>query len=207
MHTSIHSYFEDLRKTAFEPDEARAAALKQLIDYITEKQRSNETARLNFICTHNARRSHMSQILAAGAAVQADLENIECYSGGTEITRIHPNAKAVLEDIGFDLAGADEGDNPNFLVDLGEANLIEVFSKKFDDDPNPTSDFAAVMVCSAADAACPFVPGADARILLTFEDPKEFDNDEDPIPGYRARADQIARELLYVMDKVSDNLS
>ena len=42
----------------------RKEVLKPLVEYIQKKKDSNETIRLNFICTHNSRRSHLSQIWA-----------------------------------------------------------------------------------------------------------------------------------------------
>lgn len=206
MNAIINSYLASVEKRVFSPTPDRASVLHALSDFILDRQQRNDTVRLNFICTHNARRSHISQLLCAAIAIHADLENIECYSGGVETTRIHVNSMRALEQVGFEFAGQEEGENPHFLVDLGEANLIEVFSKRFDEGPNPTTDFAAVMVCSSADEACPFVPGASARIALTFDDPKEFDQDDDPIAGYMTRVDEIASELMYVMQRVSSNL-
>jgi len=184
----------------------RQAVLEPLVEYVLDRQRANETTRLNFICTHNARRSHISQLMAAASAMANDLENIECYSGGVEVTRIHPNAIGALEELGFEFNGSDDGDNPVFLVDLGEANLIEVFSKKYDDDSNPPSDFAAVMVCSSAEEACPYVEGASKRISVTFEDPKEFDGQDDAVKGYVQGSLEIGAEIYYVMQQVSSRL-
>jgi len=184
----------------------RQAILEPLVEYVLDRQRANEPARLNFICTHNARRSHISQLMAAVTAMANDLENIECYSGGVEVTRIHPNAIAALEELGFEFSGSDEGDNPVFLVDLGEANLIEVFSKKYDDDSNPPNNFAAVMVCSSAEEACPYVEGASKRISVTFEDPKEFDGQDDAVKGYVQGSLEIGAEIYYVMQQVSSRL-
>lgn len=185
----------------------RKAVLEPLVEYILNRQQANEAVKLNFICTHNSRRSHIAQLLAAAASLQADLENIECYSGGTEVTQIHPNAKKALESFGFHFAGDGLGDNPHYLIHLGEANMIEIFSKRYDDDTNPPASFAAVMVCSAAEEACPFVAGADKRFSITFEDPKEFDDDANPIDGYLERIQQIAREMVFVMHQVSSRLN
>ncbi|MEQ9186907.1 MAG: protein-tyrosine-phosphatase [Cryomorphaceae bacterium] len=186
---------------------ARKEVLEPLVAYILDLQQSNEMVKLNFICTHNSRRSHIAQLLAAAASLQADLENIECYSGGTEVTQIHPNAKLALETFGFHFSGEELGENPHYLINLGEANMIEIFSKRYDDDTNPATGFAAVMVCSAASEACPFVPGAGKRFSITYEDPKEFDNDANPIDGYMGRIQQIAREMTYVMSQVSSRLN
>ena len=53
---------------------------------------------------------------------------------------------------------------------------ISDFSKRYDDDFNPENDFTAILTCSSADKDCPYIPGANKRIALTYEDPKTFDN-------------------------------
>lgn len=206
MNETLKTTLEALSNEVGLVSEDRKPVLEPLVEYILSKQRANDPVKLNFICTHNARRSHISQLLAAATSLYADLENIECYSGGTEASQIHPNAKAALEVLGFVFAGEDEGDNPHYLVDLGEANMLEIFSKVYNDDDNPQREFAAVMVCSAAEEACPFAAGAEKRMSVTFEDPKEFDDEEDPIPGYVQRSREIGRELMYVMSQVSFRL-
>ena len=49
------------------------------------------------------------------------------------------------------------------------------FSKLFSDPANPEHGFAALMVCGEADAACPVVKGAAARISMPYLDPKIYD--------------------------------
>ena len=44
--------------------EERKVVLQPLIDFINKKVENSEEIRLNFICTHNSRRSHLSQIWA-----------------------------------------------------------------------------------------------------------------------------------------------
>jgi arsenate reductase len=43
-------------------------------------------------------------------------------------------------------------------------------SKTYDDSFNPQSAFAAILTCSQADGACPFIAGAEKRIPITFEE-------------------------------------
>jgi arsenate reductase len=73
------------------------------------------------------------------------------------------------------------------------------FSKPYDNDPNPKSAFGAVMVCTDADEACPFVPGAEFRLAVPFVDPKVSDNTPEEAATYDERCAQIAREMLYAM--------
>ena len=78
-----------------------------------------------------------------------------------------------------------------------------MFSKKYDHSQNPQNAFAAIMVCSNADEACPFIPGADARFSLPFQDPKQHDNTPQEGRQYDERCRQIAREMLYTMDNAA----
>ena len=66
--------------------EERKQVLAPLIQFIQSKVNNELTIRLNFICTHNSRRSHLSQVWAQTAAAYHNIENVFCYSGGTEAT-------------------------------------------------------------------------------------------------------------------------
>ncbi len=187
--------------------EERKEKLLPLVYYILDNQRDNDPSELIFVCTHNARRSHMAQLWAAAAALYCDLENIETFSGGIEVTRIHPNALASLERSGFEFSGDDDGKNPSFLVQLGESIMLEVFSKAYGDDTNPQKNFAAVLVCSEAAEACPNVEGASVRLPISYDDPKEFDGSEKAEEMYDKRSVQIGTEMLYVMKTVSEKLA
>ena len=48
--------------------EQRKIILQPLIDYINLKLNNCEEVRLNFICTHNSRRSHLAQVWAQALA-------------------------------------------------------------------------------------------------------------------------------------------
>jgi arsenate reductase len=76
------------------------------------------------------------------------------------------------------------------------------FSKKFDDDFNPKTNFAAIMTCSEADENCPFVPGAEFRKSITYTDPKEADGTNREVEVYDERCRQIATEMFYMMNLV-----
>jgi arsenate reductase len=68
----------------------RKEVLQPLVGYIQTKKENTDTIRLNFICTHNSRRSHLSQIWAQAMAFHFGIKNIFCYSGGTEATAMFP---------------------------------------------------------------------------------------------------------------------
>jgi len=62
MFPKIKETIESLQPTSI--SEKRTSLLTPLLDYIKQKQIAGEEIRLNFICTHNSRRSHLSQIWA-----------------------------------------------------------------------------------------------------------------------------------------------
>ncbi|MGK0427903.1 MAG: arsenate reductase [Ulvibacter sp.] len=184
--------------------EERKKTLQLLIDFIQFKANANEEIRLNFICTHNSRRSHLSQVWAQVLAFHFNIKNVFCYSGGTEATALFPMVAKTLENTGFEIETISENKNPIYSIKYSEnQHPIIGFSKKFDDNFNPKSEFAAILTCSHADQGCPFIAGAEKRIPVTFEDPKAFDNTPQQAEKYQERSLQIATELMYVFSKIN----
>jgi arsenate reductase len=185
--------------------EERKSVLQPLIDYIQLKVSENNNANLNFICTHNSRRSHLSQVWAQAAAHFYNIKNVHCYSGGTEATALFPMAAKTLENAGFEILTLSEGKNPVYAIKFAEnSHPVIGFSKTYDDAFNPQSEFAAIMTCSQADAGCPFIPGAEKRIPVKYDDPKAFDNTPQQAEKYQERSNQIANEMLFVFSKVKN---
>ncbi|QCX40590.1 protein-tyrosine-phosphatase [Aureibaculum algae] len=182
----------------------RKHILQPLIDFIQMKVANSEEIRLNFICTHNSRRSHLSQVWAQTMAFHFGIKNVFCYSGGTEATALFPMAATTLQNSGFEIQKISKNDNPVYSIKYAKnEHPIIGFSKKFDDAFNPKSDFAAIMTCSQADAGCPFIAGAEKRIPITFDDPKAFDNTPQQAEKYNERSLQIATELHYVFSQIN----
>lgn len=183
--------------------EDRKKVLQPLIEYIQKGIDDNRDINLNFICTHNSRRSHLSQIWAQTLAHYKNIANVHCYSGGTEETAMHPNAIKALIKSGFNIQKLSENTNPVYSIKFTNNHLpIIGFSKKFDTSFNPVSDFCAIMTCSQADEGCPFIAGAEKRVPITFEDPKKYDNTPLEAQKYLERSLEIASEMLYVFSSV-----
>ncbi|WP_134199211.1 protein-tyrosine-phosphatase [uncultured Algoriphagus sp.] len=180
----------------------RKAVLEVLISYIQSKLDQGQDVNLNFICTHNSRRSQFSQIWAKTAA---DLHGIpaNCYSGGVEVTAFNDRAVSSLKRSGFRISYKENGSNPIYSVFYSdESDPIIAFSKVFDDPANDALHFAAVMTCDHADENCPFIPGTERRIPVRYEDPKAFDGTDLEAEKYDERSLQIASEMLYVFFQV-----
>lgn len=181
----------------------RKIILQPLLDYIQAKVTNHQAVRLNLICTHNSRRSHLAQVWAQTAAAHFDIEKVYSYSGGTEATALFPMIAQTLEQSGFQINRLSEGTNPIYAIKYGENEPpIIGFSKTYDNPFNPKSEFAAIMTCSQADGACPYIAGAEKRIPITFEDPKAFDNTPQQEEKYQERSLQIANELFYVFSQI-----
>lgn len=180
----------------------RKAELHEVANAINEAKKKDGIARLLFICTHNSRRSHMSQVWASAAALYYEIDNQETYSGGTEVTAFNIRAVAALQRAGFKVS-AKGNENPRYLVSYSaDAPALSCYSKKYDDKDNPSKGFIAIMTCSDADQNCPIVPGADTRFLISYEDPKLADDTPVEKERYDERCRQIATEMFYLMSVV-----
>lgn len=183
----------------------RIPVIEEMVDYILGKIKANKEIRLNFICTHNSRRSQFSQIWAQTAADYYGIEAY-CYSGGVEVTAFNERAVSAIKRNGFKVVQKGEG-NPVYFVFHGEeSEPIIAFSKVYDDPINPTTGFSAVMTCDHADENCPFIPGTEKRIPLRFEDPKAFDGTDLEEKMYNERSNQIGAELFLIFQKVKESL-
>lgn len=181
--------------------ENRKAILQPLIDYINEKLARNQELNLNFICTHNSRRSQFAQVWAHTIAAYFGLD-LKSYSGGVEVTAFNPRAIQALQRAGFQITQTGE-ENPVYTLSFADnADTIKAFSKLFDDESNPRENFAAVMTCSHADENCPFIPGTEKRIALNYDDPKEYDDTSQETEKYDERCRQIATEMFYAFGNV-----
>ena len=181
----------------------RKNILQSLIDYIQLKTDDNELVNLNFICTHNSRRSHLSQVWAQTVSNYYNIKNVFCYSGGTEATALFPVAAKTLEDTGFKIEKLSNETNPVYAIMYQEnAHPVIGFSKTYNAAFNPTSEFAAILTCSSADKGCPIIAGAEKRIPITYEDPKAFDNTPLQLEKYKERSLQIATEMKHVFANI-----
>jgi arsenate reductase len=181
----------------------RIETLQPLVDYIQGKVSGNDEVRINFICTHNSRRSHLAQIWAQTAASHYGIPNVFCYSGGTEATALYLMVAETLKNAGFAIQVLSHGNNPVYAIKHAEnEHPVIAFSKTYYDAFNPENEFAAIMTCSQADGGCPFISGAEKRIPITYEDPKVSDNTPEQADVYFERSRQIATEMFYVFSNI-----
>ncbi|MFC4163561.1 protein-tyrosine-phosphatase [Epilithonimonas zeae] len=201
MYSELINTIEQLQYQSI--SEERKITLQSLIDFVQQKTDEGKDINLNFICTHNSRRSHLSQIWAQAGAAYFNIPNVYSYSGGTEETALFPKVAETLINQGFNIFKIADGNNSVYSIKYDDDSLPVIgFSKRYDSAFNPTSGFAAIMTCSQADGGCPFIAGAEKRIPIAFEDPKISDNTPQQSQVYAERSLQIASEMFYVFSKI-----
>lgn len=202
MNRQLSAYIKDLEGFVSQIPDERKEQLRKISDAIRAKRCCGSPAKVTFICTHNSRRSHLCQIWTATLAEYLGLDDVQTFSGGTEVTAFNLRAVDALKRVGFTVEYPG-GENPNyrlFFDDKSEPLLC--FSKAFDDASNPKENYVAVMTCTEADRNCPVVTGASLRFKLPYRDPGEADGTSEETQVYDERCKEIATEMLYLMSKV-----
>ena len=206
LYPGLQAYIRNLPDEFSQVTDERKLQLKELARYAADKIKAGESVNLVFICTHNSRRSQMGQAWANVAVEYYGFESgqFNTFSGGTEATAFNERAVAALIRAGFQIKSTDEkAKNPPYEVSYSaDKAAFFTYSKKYSDPQNPQSKFAAILVCSQAAEACPVVKGADKRISLPYEDPKNHDRKADETAFYDLTSRLIAREVFYLFKEI-----
>jgi arsenate reductase (thioredoxin) len=130
-----------------------------------------EKRRVLFVCVHNSARSQMAEgMLRAWAG-----DRFEVASGGTEASRVRPEAITVMGELGIDISGH-------------ESKTIEGYMGQPWDWLIP--------VCEEACEACPYVPGAKSVLRWSFDDPSAATGpDEERLGVFRRVRDEMATQV------------
>ncbi|MEK6260825.1 MAG: hypothetical protein AABP62_19675 [Planctomycetota bacterium] len=193
-------------------DESQGAAGRKLVDWIVENYRPGQPLAITCVCTGNSRRSILAATMVNVSAAYYGLPEIRGFSGGTKPSAFNERTVTALREIGIEVTKLGEeaarGDaataNPKHRIRWGSGpedssmRTIE-FSKKYDDAANPSSGFAALIVCSDAEEDCPLIKGASTRIGMPYLDPKAYDGSAIEARKYAERRDDIGRLMLAVM--------
>lgn len=213
---AVGAHFDALT-TSFDRIEAsHLAAGEKLAEWIVANYEPGKPLPIIFVCTGNSRRSMLGATMGNIAAAYWGLPEIRCYSGGTEPSAFNRRSIETLKAIGVEIEptgeeaprGVEGSPNPIYEVRWGQAAedsraamaAVE-FSKRYDDALNPQGGFAAIMVCTQADAECPIVRGASRRISMPYLDPKAYDDSEYEAAKYAERRDDLGRLMLAVLLK------
>ncbi|WBX74248.1 hypothetical protein PG913_03275 [Tenacibaculum pacificus] len=195
-------FFEEATKEIIISD-TRKELLTNIANLIISEYKERERINLNFICTHNSRRSQFAQVWSFFAIEYFNLKNIFAYSGGTEVTAFHRNTVKSLQKTGFEFNIKDfSHQNPHYVISFkGSKNNILGFSKIYD-DPNNAYPYIAITTCDSADENCPFIPDAISRFHLPYSDPKSTDNTDLVTEGYLKTSKQIAGEIFFIFNMI-----
>ena len=179
----------------------RAIVLNEIVNYINKKRSENKISKLNFICTHNSRRSQFCQFWAT---FFSNYYNIRCevYSGGTVQSKVYKSVVNNIRDYGFNISFK-ECNNPIYYIKFKNLNLGNYFSKFYYDFENPKNEFAAIMTCSDAENNCPFVEGSEIKFSLPYEDPKKYDKSKSEKNDYKKTSEKIASEMNYLFYRIN----
>lgn len=199
----LRPYVNEVAKEVDAVPADRKVVLARIAATIAARLETGADANLTFICTHNSRRSHMSQIWAQTAAYYYGLNRVYAYSGGTEVTACNCRTVTAMRRVGFEIQDATTGENPLYLVRYAaDRPPIRAYSKLYNGDANPKRDFIALMTCSVADRTCPEVKGAIARYAIHYADPRLCDDTPTETTAYNERCREIAREMFYILSEV-----
>lgn len=187
-------------------DSKRKELLENIAHFIGSELQAGRQVNINFICTHNSRRSQLSQVWSHFATEHFSLRNIQSFSGGTAVTAFHRNTVKTLQEKGFIFEIANSSiENPVYTINYtGCIKPINGFSKRYDSLHNQYP-FIAITTCSEADSNCPFIAEAIQRFHLPFKDPKSSDGTPIQAESYLAANRQISGEIHYLFKFLSDN--
>ncbi len=197
-------FLQSIKETVI--SEERKNLLLKIANSIEVIYKLDNIARLNFICTHNSRRSQLGQIWSYFAADYFDLD-IDAFSGGTEITAFHKNTVKTLQEVGFVFKITEfSHQNPVYDISFENATKSAVGFSKLYDHPENRSPYIAITTCNSADENCPFIPEALKRFHLPYTDPKFSDGTEQQQEAYLATNKQIAAEMFFLFSTLKKQL-
>lgn len=204
LYPEIQAYLDQRASEIDNISPTRKSELQQLSNYVSQCINLGRQANLTFVCTHNSRRSHLTQIWAQIAAANFGINEVHTFSGGTEVTACNPRTVEALKRCGLRLSIDDAtSSNPRYAAAFSDSEpRLICYSKIFNEAPNPSSNYCAIMTCSHADENCPVAIGCDLRLPIRYDDPKTSDDTPAEVATYDERCAQIAREMYYVMSMV-----
>jgi len=200
-------FFENAKKDLNISNE-RLELLSNIAKKISNELEDRDKVNLNFICTHNSRRSQLCQTWSFYASEHFKLGNILAFSGGTETTAFHRNTVKTLQKVGFEFNIIDfSHQNPKYLISFKETKKnVLGFSKKFDNDNNHYP-YIAITNCEQADKNCHFIPDALARFHLPYIDLKGIDNTPLQKEKYLELNQLVAAEIFIIFEKITNQIN
>jgi hypothetical protein len=212
---TLRAHADYLTTTFDQIDPMHREAGEKLAHWVAANYEPGKPLHVTVVCTGNSRRSILGSSMGNLAAAYYGMPEIRFHSGGTAPTAFNSRSVTALRAVGFDVdptgkearRGEPKTENPIYRISWGEKFETLEFSKHYGDASNPQKSFAALMVCSEADEACPFVKGAALRLSMPYLDPKIYDGGSYEATKYAERRDDIGRLMLAVMVQARGELA
>lgn len=182
----------------------RKEELKHLAELIVSEYDDYGEVDIIVICTENSLRSQLVQLWVKSISENYNLDFLNAFSGGTKVTSFNSNMVNALSDYGFSIEKLNDIENPGYLISQSEDDKSTdvMFSKLYDDEFNPEYDFIALIVCDVAAENCPVVEDSSHRLVLPYENVKQFDNTEEQLDKYKEKIEEIGREMMFMIMNV-----
>ena len=196
----VKDFFETSQKNIV-IDNIRKELLLKIANKIAVNYNNNDI-NINFICTHNSRRSQLGQVWSFFAADYFKLP-INAFSGGTEVTAFHRNTVKTLTEVGFKF-DVDEFShtNPIYRISFSDVKPSLIgFSKLYNNIENKTPYFV-LTTCNNADENCPFIPEAIDRFHVPYIDPKHSDDSAIQDETYLKTSGIIAAQMYFLFNEI-----
>ena len=199
--TKMVKYFFETSQKNIVIDDNRKELLLKIANKIVVNYNNNDI-NINFICTHNSRRSQLGQVWSFFAADYFKLP-INAFSGGTEVTAFHRNTVKTLTEVGFKF-DVDEFShtNPIYRISFSDDKpSLLGYSKLYNNIENKTPYFV-LTTCNNADENCPFIPEAIDRFHVPYTDPKHSDDSAIQDETYLKTSRIIAAQMYFLFNEI-----
>ena len=210
MNETISINTEDFFITALKDlqiSENRHVLLESIANAIVKVLRQKQPVCLHYISTYNSRSSQISQVWSSYASNYYQLNHIENFSGGTEVTAFHRNTVKTLQKVGFTFKILEfSHQNPKYSITYHHYKKpIIVFSKLYNHEL-PIFPFIAITTNAneREDSLC--IPEAIQNFEMPFKNLKSLDNSIYKTEKYLAVNKQIAGEIHFIFQRITTAL-
>lgn len=203
VNDKLKKYLDKAAKNIESIDAARKESLLKIAEYITARLKDQQMAYLVFLCTHNSRRSIISQTLAKAAASWQNIQLLRTFSGGINATEFSPIAADALDRTGLKVVKYVDIQNSPFNIFYDDEDVpVIAFSKIHNAPSMPREGFALITNCSESEKDCPILEGTEVVVNLGYDDPKDYEGKSNQDASYDALVERIATEMAFLMKNV-----
>ncbi len=206
FNAQLTAYCQSLPDEFVNVPDSTQRKLREAGTYIVDRLNSGRETSISFVCEHNSRKSHLGHIWTQMATVYYGIDNVKCFSGGTNPTYVNQRIIKALENTGFQVSEKGmAGNGPKYHLDFGKpSHGFEIFSKRYDHPMNPDTNYLAISLCLNPEECCPIAYGADRQLTIPYEDLQPYDNTPLEEAKYDEQCRQVARDMFYMMDFVKN---